>query len=78
MSGQQEQDNPNMEYIMLSQVASEFHIARATINWWVRKKLLPAKKMLSDLGVEYWVVRRGDVIDLLQNRPKRGRPLSRR
>lgn len=71
-------DDPNMEYIMLSQAANEFHIARATLNWWVRKGFLPAKKELSDIGMEYWMVMRGDVITLLQNRPKRGRPLLRR
>ena len=76
MANEQEEDY-SMELLTLNQISKEFRVARSTLNWWVRQKLLPAQRELSELGVEYWRVRRGDVEHMLANRPQRGRPLKR-
>jgi predicted site-specific integrase-resolvase len=76
MSDQQEQENdPMNEELTLSEVSQEFKINRGTLGNWVNLgKLKPSSTNYSELGVKYYKVRRGDVVELLQNRSKTGRP----
>lgn len=71
-------DDPMDEFIMISQAAREFKISRASLNYWTRTGQIQARKELSDMGFEYWLVRRGAVANFLANRPKRGRPIKRK
>ena len=73
----QEQD-PAMEELTMSQASKEFKISRASLNYWTRTGQIKGRRELSDLGVEYWLVTRGAVSNFLANRPKRGRPIKRK
>jgi hypothetical protein len=67
----------DMEELTLSQIAKEFHINRGTLNNWVYRGRIPARKEFSDLGIQYYLIRRGEITKFLQNRRKFGRPLRR-
>lgn len=67
----------DMEELTLSQVAAEFRIKRSTLNVWVWSGKLPSRPEYTELGVKYYLVRRGEVSKLLQSRSKQGRPLNR-
>lgn len=71
------EDDPQMEEITLSQAASEFHIKRGTLNNWVWRGLIPSRKEFGELGIEYYMVRRGEITKFLQSRRNFGRPLRR-
>lgn len=66
-----------MEELTVSQISREYKINHSTINKWLRAKKIPARKKFGELGIEYYLVRRGDFENYLQNRPKRGRTLNR-
>jgi hypothetical protein len=67
----------DMEELTLSQVAAEFHINRNSLNVWVWSGKIPARKDITELGVPYYLVKRGDVSQFLYNRRKFGRPIKR-
>lgn len=77
MPPKQDEDDPAMEYLMISQAAKEFGISRDSLKVWIWSGQIPAKKELSDIGLEYYLVRRGDVATFLANRPNRGRKIKR-
>lgn len=62
--------DPDMEELTLSEVAKEFRIKRSTINNYVWRGRLPARKEFTELGVPYYLVKRGDVSRLLASLPK--------
>lgn len=73
-----DQENENdMEELTLSQVSQEFHLNRKTLNIWVRAGKIASRKEITELGVPYYLVRRGAVSQFLNNRSKWGRPLKR-
>lgn len=74
---EQDEDDPMEEELTLSQIHQEFHINRGTLNNWLHQKKIPARKELSELGIEYYLVKRGEITKFLQNRREFGRPLKR-
>lgn len=73
MSEESEND-PAMEELTLSQISQEFRINRGTLNNWVNDGILKGRKEHTELGTPFWLIRRGEVERVLQNRPKTGRP----
>lgn len=69
--------DPDLEELTISQAAREFKINRKSLNVWVHSKKIPARKETSELGMEYWLVKRGDVAKFLTRPKKPGRPLKR-
>lgn len=76
MSKQLEND-VSMEELTLSQISQEFRINRGTLNNWVRDGILKGRKQYTEIGTEFWLIKRGEIERVLQNRSGLGRPLKR-
>lgn len=77
MADEQEPEDNSMEELTVSEAAKEFRIKRGTLNNWIWQGKIPARKAFGELGIEYYLVKRGEIANFLQNRHNFGRPLKR-
>lgn len=74
---QESENDPAMEELTLSQISKEFKINRGTLNNWMNDGIMTGRKEITEIGTYFWLVRRGEVERVLQNRSNMGRRLKR-
>lgn len=72
---EQLENDPMDEFITLSQASKEFKVKHKTLNVWVWSGKIQAREEHDELNHKYYMVKRGDVSQFLNNRSNRGRPL---
>lgn len=77
MSEHEPNGDPAMEELTLSQISKEFRINRGTLNNWVNDGILTGHKEYTEVGTSFWLIKRGEVERVLQNRSNMGRRLKR-